>query len=125
MRTLYCPKFAGQSINSEHGSFQFDEQGFAHVGDEFAPIAGAFGGFIDENQQQEPEIPVQEAEEVQPIENADGVSVVEKTVEEQIAEVEKMTVKQLKDYAKEHEIDLMGFTKRNEILPLIISAISE
>lgn len=38
----------------------------------------------------------------------------------EILDFDKMTVLQLKKYAKEHDIDLMGANKKDEIIPLIV-----
>ena len=41
---------------------------------------------------------------------------------EETPDFDKMTVPQLKKYAKEHDIDLMGANKKDEIIPLIIGS---
>lgn len=41
---------------------------------------------------------------------------------EETSDFDKMTVPQLKKYAKDHNIDLMGANKKDEIIPLIVGS---
>lgn len=105
------------------GKFEFDSDGVVDIPEEhvqsileipgFDPVEGI--KIPDQKTTETPAVEVSSAE-VETDQEDD-----ESTPENDLAEeLDKLTVPQLKKYAKDHGVDIMGATKKDEIIPLIL-----
>lgn len=118
----------GKKLTSSFGDFEFDENGIAEMDEEQAARLTQLGGYslvVDEEPVQETtenDAPVNEIPEMETSSTEEETA--QETDENAPAEEEEvdfasLNVPQLKKYAKEHDIDLNGATKKNEIIDIL------
>lgn len=105
------------------GKFEFDSNGVVDIPEDYVQSILEIPGFDpvegikipDQKTTKTPAVEVSSAE-VETDQEDD-----ESTPENDLAEeLDKLTVPQLKKYAKDHGVDIMGATKKDEIIPLIL-----
>lgn len=105
------------------GQFEFDSEGVVDIPEDHVQSILDIPGF---NPVEGIKIPDQETTKIPSVETSSAEvetdqEIDESTEETDLAEkLDKLTVPQLKKYAKDHDIDIMGATKKDEIIPLIL-----
>lgn len=131
MSKIENTRLKNKNLISAFGTFSFNKDGIADIDNEefFKELLKMKGFFpVDfsnaENGQKPDQIPEETSdatsylntEEVsQETENSDAI-------EDEDVDLDKLTVPQLKKYAKEHDVDLMDATKKDEIISIILGA---
>ena len=106
MSKIINERYKGKNLVTSFGILQFDMDGIAEVKEEFVGKLLELSGFSL----------AQEKEEVtQKIEPSNP----EAEKKEEKPDLDKLTVPQLKTYAREHRIDLKDANKKVEIIPLL------
>ena len=129
-------RLKGKKLVTSYGTISFDANGVTDVPEELAKELLEIKGFEPEeetkdfgqktedkpqvgNSSTDEETTQKNDESTQEDENQDEP---EETSAEETPDFESLTVPQLKKYAKEHDIDLMGANKKDEIIPLIVGS---
>ena len=125
-------RMKGKRLVTAFGLIQFDSNGVVDLpeeqAEEFLKMKGFESAEETKNSEQEttnePPVVNSSTEEENKQKNDEDKQEDENQDEsaEETPDFDKMTVPQLKKYAKEHDIDLMGANKKDEIIPLIIGS---
>lgn len=110
MSKIINERYKGKNLVTSFGILQFDMDGIAEVEEEFVGKLLELKGFsLAQEDTQEKEDTTQKIEPSNP----------EAEKKEEKPDFDKLTVPQLKKYAREHGIDLKDANKKVEIIPLL------
>ena len=110
MSKIINERYKGKNLVTSFGILQFDMDGIAEVKEEFVGKLLELSGFsLAQEDTQEKEEVTQKIEPSNP----------EAEKKEEKPDFDKLTVPQLKKYAREHGIDLKDANKKVEIIPLL------
>ena len=110
-------RIRGKRIATSTGEIQFDENGIAEVDEEFALLLAELKGYevIEEQADEENSNLTDGQPNTEENELAD-----EQPNEESNSKIfDSMTIEQLRQYAKDNNIDLKGASKKSDILSII------
>lgn len=114
MSKIINERYKGKNLVTSFGILQFGTDGIAEVEEEFVGKLLELKGFSLAQED------TQEKEEVtQKIEPSNPEAEKKEEKKEEKPDFDKLTVPQLKKYAREHGIDLKDANKKVEIIPLL------
>lgn len=105
-----------KKVSTTKGMVQFDENGIAEVTEEVAAVLVTLPGYtlIDGEDAE-----IDEGTVTDDTSDTEEENDAKNAIEDELA---GLNVPQLRKYAKEHGIDLMGAAKRDEIMAIIVGA---
>lgn len=131
MSKIENTRLKNKNLISAFGTFSFNKDGIADIDNEefFKELLKMKGFFpVDfsnaENGQKPDQIPEETSDSTSSLNTEEVSQETENSdvTEDEDVDLDKLTVPQLKKYAKEHDVDLMDATKKDEIISIILGA---
>ena len=131
MSKIENTQLKNKNLISAFGTFSFDKDGIADIDNEefFKELLKMKGFFpVDfsnaENGQKPDQIPEETSDATSSLNTEEVSQETENSdvTEDEDVDLDKLTVPQLKKYAKEHNVDLMDAAKKDEIISIILGA---